>query len=167
MLVSITTYLPTFLSFEGVSLRMAGISLSVLEAAGVVGALSSGTLSDRLGRKPVLYFAFTASSILLFTFLQVEGWLVFLVLVVLGFASLSPQPVLLAIVQDQSPNNRAAANGMYMSMAFLVRSLVLVLVGVLGDSIGLRSTFLISAGVSLLAIPAIAALPKEEKQLPA
>ena len=162
MIVSITTYLPTFLSFEGISLGMAGISLSVLEAAGVAGALLSGTISDKLGRKPVLYSAFIASSIMLFTFLQVEGWLIFAVLVVLGFFSLSTQPVILAMVQDQVPNNRAAANGMYMLMSFLVRSLVLVLIGVLGDSIGLRDTFMLSAGISLLAIPAIVMLPKAE-----
>lgn len=162
MLVSITTYLPTFLSFEGVSLKMAGISLSVLEGAGVIGALLSGTISDKLGRKPVLYSAFIASSIMLFIFLQVEGWLVFAVLIVLGFFSLSTQPVLLAMVQDQVPNNRAAANGTYMLISFLVRSLVLIAVGMLGDGIGLRDTFMLSAGISLLAIPAIILLPKAE-----
>jgi FSR family fosmidomycin resistance protein-like MFS transporter len=163
-LVSITTYLPTFFRFEGETLTLAAISLSVLEGAGVVGALLSGTISDKLGRKPVLYTAFLASSLLLFTFLQVESWLVIPVLVVLGFFSLSPQPVLLAMVQDQLPNNRAAANGLYMSMSFLVRSLVLVLVGVMGDRFGLRVTFLFSAGVSLTAIPAIIALPKQREE---
>jgi len=164
LLVSITTYLPTFLNFEGASFQLAGISLAVLEAAGVIGALSSGTISDKLGRKPVVYITFAASSILLFTFLQVEGWFGFVILAALGFFSLSPQPVLLAMVQDQLPNNRAAANGLYMLMAFLVRSLVLVTVGALGDSIGLRDTFLISAGVSLIAIPAMFVLPNPQRQ---
>jgi len=165
LIASITTYLPTYLSFEGSTLAAAGIALAVLEGAGVVGALASGTISDRFGRKPVLLLAFLISPLLLFVFLNVEGWLVYPTLVVLGFFSLSAQPVLLAMVQDQLPNNRATANGFYMLITFLMRSLVLVIVGVMGDSYGLRTTFMVSAGVALLAIPFILLLPKRDVQL--
>ena len=117
--VSVTTYLPTFLNFEGATLKYAGTSLAVLEGAGVVGALLSGTISDRFGRRPVLLTAFGLSSVMLFVFLSVEGWAVFLVLALLGFFALAPQPVLLAMVQDTLPDNRAAANGLFMAMSFL------------------------------------------------
>jgi len=159
--VSVTTYLPTFLSFEGSSLALAGISLAVLEGAGVVGALFSGTISDRFGRKPILLVAFAMSSVLLFIFLQVEGWLLMPVLVLLGFFSLSPQPVLLALVQDHLPEHRAVANGLYMSISFLLRSLVLVLVGIGGDTWGLRTTFTISAALSVVAVIPILLLPNQ------
>lgn len=157
--VSVTTYLPIFLNFEGSSLERAGVLLSLLEGAGVVGALLSGTVSDKFGRKPILLAAFTMSSILMFVFLQVEGWLMIPVLLLLGFFSLSPQPVLLALVQDHLPNHRAVANGLYMSISFLLRSLVLVLVGVAGDRWGLRSTFTISAFISVLSVIPILLLP--------
>ena len=52
--VSMTTYLPIYMRFNGASLWMAGASLSILEIAGVAGALMSGSLSDRLGRKSIL-----------------------------------------------------------------------------------------------------------------
>ncbi|WP_322794045.1 MFS transporter, partial [Bellilinea sp.] len=55
--VSVSTYLPTFLTEEGASLMLAGASLSVLEAAGVIGAMISGSLSDRIGRRPVMTFS--------------------------------------------------------------------------------------------------------------
>jgi FSR family fosmidomycin resistance protein-like MFS transporter len=157
---SLTTYLPTFLRSEGASLFLAGISLSVMEGAGVVGALASGTISDKVGRKPTLLVAFTFSALLMFVFLYAEGWLVIPVLMLLGLSSLSPQPVLLALVQDHVPDNRALANGIYLMLSFVVRSIVLILLGMAGDLWGLRTAFFISGAIALLAIPAIVVLPK-------
>jgi FSR family fosmidomycin resistance protein-like MFS transporter len=142
-------------------LALAGISLSILEGGGVLGALSSGTVSDRVGRKPTLLVSITLSSFLIIVFLQTQDWVMIPVLFILGFVSLSPQPVLLALVQDHMPDNRAAANGLYMSMSFLTRSLILVLLGMAGDAWGLRTTFYGVAAISLMAIPAILALPED------
>jgi MFS family permease len=127
--------------------------------------LISGTVSDRVGRKPALLVTVALSTVLIFVFLQVEGWVMIPVLFVLGFISLSPQPVLLALVQDHMPDHRAAANGLYMSMSFLTRSLVLVLLGMAGDRWGLRTTIYGGAVISLMAIPAILALPGEAENL--
>jgi FSR family fosmidomycin resistance protein-like MFS transporter len=160
---SVTTFLPTFMRMEGSSLALAGISLSILEAGGVLGALSSGTVSDRVGRKPTLLVAIILSSILIIVFLQVSDWLMIPVLFIMGFVTLSPQPVLLALVQDHMPDYRAVANGLYMSMSFLTRSFILILLGMAGDAWGLRTTFYGVAVISLMAIPAILALPEEQR----
>jgi FSR family fosmidomycin resistance protein-like MFS transporter len=161
---SLTTYLPTFLNLEGANLWVAGASLSILELAGVGGALLSGTLSDRLGRIPVLLVMAASSFVVMLLFLNVEGFLQIPVLLALGFTALSPQPVYLALVQDHVPNNRAVGNGLYMSMNFLVRSLVVVLIGIAGDTFGLRNAFLGSAFLSLLTIPGILSLPNDQRE---
>jgi len=158
--VSLTTYLPTFLNREGASLFLAGAALSILEIAGVGGALLSGTLSDRFGRRPMLAGAITFSSLLTLIFLQVEGWLTIPILLLLGFTTLSTGPVFLALVQDNVPNNRAIGNGIYLSMSFLLRSLVLLLMGMAGDKFGLRNAYYFSVILSLIATPFIFLLPK-------
>ena len=77
----------------------------------------------------------------------------------MGFVVLSTTPVILAIVQDNMPRNRAVGNGLYMMMAFLIRPLSLISIGYLGDKLGLEKVYFWSAVISLLAIPAILALP--------
>jgi FSR family fosmidomycin resistance protein-like MFS transporter len=156
--VSVTTFLPTFLTDEGASLEQGGIMLAILEGGGVLGAMFSGTISDRIGRQSTMIAAFSLSTLFTLIFLNTSGWLVIPVLFLLGFFSLAPGPVLLALVQDHYPDHRAVANGFYLMLAFLIRSGVLLLVGWAGDTWGLRTAFYASAFLALLAIPGILVL---------
>lgn len=84
------------------------------------------------------------------------------VLLALGFTALSIAPVMMAIVQEQLPNNRAIGNGLFLAMAFLLRPISILAIGYVGDHYGLYTAFYLSAFISLLAIPAILALPSGE-----
>jgi len=159
MISALTTYLPTFLSEEGADLWFAGASLSVLEAAGVVGALLGGTLSDRLGRRLILLISMLVTPLFMFVFLALQGWVRFPTLLALGFTALSATPVIMALVQESLPENRALANGVYMALSFVLRSGVVVVLGALGDLFGLRLAFTASAVISLLGLPLILLLP--------
>jgi FSR family fosmidomycin resistance protein-like MFS transporter len=161
MVVCMTTYLPTYLNLKGSTLLMAGASLSILELAGVAGALSGGTLSDRLGRKPLLMGITILAPLLMVAFLNVSGWILVPLLLSYGFVSISAGPVFLALIQDNFPENRAVSNGLYISMNFLLRSLAMVLVGVAGDALGLQTAFLGSAFLALLGLVGIIMLPAE------
>jgi FSR family fosmidomycin resistance protein-like MFS transporter len=161
MLVCMTTYLPTYMNLNGASLLLSGASLSILELAGFAGALSGGTISDRLGRKPLLMGITILSPLLMITFVNVSGWLLVPVLLSYGFVSISAGPVFLALIQDNFPENRAVSNGLYISMNFLLRSLVMILVGIAGDAIGLPTAFLGSAVFSLFGMFGIFMLPDE------
>ena len=161
MVVCMTSYLPTYMNLNGATLFLAGASLSVLELAGFAGALSGGTLSDRLGRKPLLMGITILAPLLMFAFLNVSGWLLVPVLLSYGFVSISAGPVFLALIQDNFPENRAVSNGIYISMNFLLRSLVLVLVGMAGDTFGLHTAFMGCAALSLLGLGGIFMLPSE------
>lgn len=156
---ALTTYLPIFLRDEGAALWLAGASLSILEAAGVVGALLSGSLSDRWGRKQLILISLVASSLLMFVFLGVRGWEQILLLLLLGFTSISVTPVLMAFVQESFPEMRTLANGVYMALSFVIRAVVILAVGALGDAFGLRPTFTACAVLALLGAPFVLWLP--------
>lgn len=159
MVSALTTYLPTFLSEEGAGLLVAGASLSILEGAGVAGALVGGSLSDRVGRRAILFASMLTTPLLMFAFLLVNGWPRVPLLLLMGFAALSVGPVIMALVQETSPESRALANGVYMALSFVIRSGVIVLVGAMGDFFSLRIAFTASGVIALLGLPLILFLP--------
>ena len=159
MMGVLTTYLPTFLTDEGANLGFAGISLSILEAAGVVGAMLAGSISDKVGRRIVLLVSLLSAPVFMFIFLQVNGWFQIPVLLALGFSSISITPVIMALVQESFPENRALANGVYMALSFMIRSLVVIVIGLIGDHFGLRLAFNLSALIMLVGVPFLYLLP--------
>jgi FSR family fosmidomycin resistance protein-like MFS transporter len=153
---AMVTFLPTYLTAKGFSLALAGGSLSVLEAGGVVGVLTAGTLSDRLGRKSVLLAAIVGAPLMMGIFLLNPGLLTLPILFVLGFFLLSTGPVMLAIVQESGSDRPAYVNGIYMMIHFVSGSIMTVLVGAFNDWMGLDITYQLAA---LLALGALCFLP--------
>ena len=159
MSASITTYLPTYLSSEGADLWIAGAALSILEAAGVVGVLVGGSISDRVGRRIILLISMIATPLLAVAFLLASGVQQIVVLPFLGFFALSTTPVMMAWVQESYPENRALANGIFMAMAFVIRAVVIVILGQVGDIYGLGLGILLSAIIMAAGIPLVFLLP--------
>jgi FSR family fosmidomycin resistance protein-like MFS transporter len=162
MHASMTTFLPTFIKQETGDMWLAGFALTALEGIGVVAVLTSGTLSDSIGRRRILFIALLGAPISLFLFVLTHGPLRVIMLLFTGFTLLSTTPVMLAMVQEHAKKSPAAANGMFMMVSFLARSAIVVIVGMIADRIGLHATYLISAGMGLLGLPFILMLPKRD-----
>ncbi len=156
MAVALTTYLPIYVRDQMAgSLWLAAASLTILEGAGVAGALLAGSYSDRLGRARILFIVFTLAPLFMLAFLLAGEWLALPLLIALGLTMLASQPVMLAVVQDEFPENRALANGIYLALSFSARSLGILGVGFLADQFGLFNAFLTAALVTFLGLPAI------------
>jgi len=166
LVAALTTYLPTFLQEEGAGLVLAGASLSVFEAAGTLGALFGGALSDWLGRRKTIVGTLVACTPLMALFIFSDGWGRIVSLIALGFFLLSTLGVLMALVQESFPQNRALANGIYLASYFLANSVMAVVVGRLGDLWGLRTAFIISAVAPLLGAAMVWLLPRGERKEP-
>ena len=157
---AIATFLPTFLTEEGTGLWLAGASLTMVEAAGVLGALLAGSVSDRIGRRNVLLVIVIFSPIFLLLAVFASGWLRIVFVVIAGFFSISTSPVYMALSQESCPENRALANGIYNSLSFAIRSLAVILLGVIGDAYTLRTAYILGAVLVFFAIPFVFMIPK-------
>lgn len=160
----LTSFLPTYLTARGGSLWLAGAALSVLELAGAVGTLAGGTLSDRIGRRRLLLISGAAYPLFMLLFVFSRGWATFPLLIVLGLFLFATQPVLLTIVQEEGQFAPALANGIYMTLNFVIVSLTTLLIGVLGDHLGLATTYLICALLSFVGVPVTLLLPRDRRQ---
>jgi len=155
----ISTFLPIYLTGQGSTLWFAGASLTILQIAGVAGALVSGIWSDKIGRKPLLISAILISPIALVLFVYTSGFLRIVFLLIMGFAMISVQPVLMAWIQQSYPDQRALANGSYMAITFVIRSGIVIVIGWMGDQLGLSNAFLVCAGIMLIALPIVMLTP--------
>lgn len=158
---ALTSFLPTYLTARGGSLWLAGAALSVLELAAAAGTLGGGTFSDRFGRRGLLLLSGAVYPLLMLLFIYVHGWPTFPLLILLGFFLFATQPVLLAMVQEEGQFAPALANGVYMTLNFIIVSLATLLIGLLGDRIGLNATYLVCALLSLVGIPFALLLPRD------
>jgi FSR family fosmidomycin resistance protein-like MFS transporter len=150
---ALTSFLPTYLNLEkGKDLWISGISLSIIQLAGATGTFLAGSISDKIGRKTTLLIICIASPVFMVFFLIVEGILVIPLLVLLGFSLTAATPVLLALVQDLDSDRPAFMNSILMTINFFLAAVGIMVVGLMGDWLGLENTYWISAVTALTAI---------------
>ena len=152
---AMAVFLPVFIEHQTGNLWLAGSALALYEAFGVAGVLSAGILSDTMGRKKILCAAVLAAPVTLFLFIITTGALKIIMLCLTGFSILSTTPVMLAIIQEQSKGRPSAANGLFMMVSFVVRSIAIVVVGGIADLIGLEKMYLVCAFIGVMGLPFI------------
>jgi FSR family fosmidomycin resistance protein-like MFS transporter len=83
-------------------------------------------------------------------------------LIIMGFFLFASGPVLLALVQDTDSEHPSFVNGIYMTISFGVSSLMVLLIGFLGDRFGLLITYRFCAIISIASIPFILMLKNKQ-----
>lgn len=150
----LTAFLPTFYySEKGESLWFANSALAVFQLAGAVGTILAGSISDKLGRKLTLLIISIISPIMMFFFVNSDGWVSFVFLMLMGFFVFAPGPVLIALIQDRSKKLPVFMNSIYMTVSFITAALAVFFSGLMGDWVGLEKTYLISSFLALGSIP--------------
>ena len=162
LITGMTSYLTLYQTQKGADLSFASISLSVMQIAGAFGALLGGTLSDSLGRRKMLLYAYLLTPIATFLFIRMPIGLNLIFLMVLGFANISMYPVLMTIVQEQFPEFRAFAMGIFQTANFIFYSIDVTIMGKISDGYGFSSAYKMGAVIMIAGIPLLLLLPKKK-----
>ncbi len=160
LVAALATYLPVFVVERGGSVWLGGAALGLLQGAGAAGALASGTLSDKLGRRRVLLIVAVLSPPAMLAFVHASPAMMAPLLIVLGLLAFSSNPPLLALVQEKAGSRPALATGIFMALGFVLRSGVVVLVGAVADARGLATAFELAALLAICAVGGVLCLPR-------
>lgn len=163
------SYMPVSLYDHGHSYWFAVLSLSVLQGAAVLGVTMTGTLSDGIGRWRVLCVLSGIIPVLmvLFTHTRVfeSGPWFFAMVALLGIFSFSSTPVILSMVQRHGFRYPSIANGIYMTLSFMVSSLVILIAGKMSDLFTLETMFRVCSYISFVGLPFVFLMPRDKEKL--
>ncbi|MDP8923405.1 MAG: MFS transporter [Chloroflexota bacterium] len=163
----LATFLPIYLaSVAGLSAALVGTYMAVVQAAGIVSGPISGSLSDRLGRRPLIAAGMISTSVLLMLLMALNvEWLFVLVLALIGFFLYSTQPVLNAWALDVAPPHLGGTSiGILFASQSLLGGLAPVIGGAIADTFGLPATFYFIAATVLAANVLIFAIREPSKE---
>ena len=145
LLYSIQPLLPVFSQQFRVSAAGASLSLSLTTGLMAVCMLLASTVSESVGRKPVMVVSVLASSVLMILSALVPEWWEFLVLRALMGVTLSGLPaVAMAYVAEEiDPRHTGLSMGLYIGGNALGGMSGRLLIGVLADHTGWRMAVLL------------------------
>jgi PAT family beta-lactamase induction signal transducer AmpG len=150
----------------GISLSTAGFVSTVLGLGIVIGGLTGGSITDRIGqRKSVLSALIIALLSIGLLSLIVNQWKVWILVLVFGFASGFYETVYFAISMGVTDGRIAATMfSILMAVANIGTGIGLGLTGVMADNLGFRWSFVVIALLNVLALPLMGVIfPRKTK----
>lgn len=157
---SVNSYLPLYMvDHHNISPKWAGIVISVIAGAGIIGAPLGGALSDRLGRKQLILFSLSLSGPLFFAMTRSPfGILLLLSMVSYGLIMSVRMPTTESLIADVVPvGRRTTVLAIYFFLGMETAGIVTPFVGRFIDIYGLDPVFTVLA-TGLCVIAGIALL---------
>jgi FSR family fosmidomycin resistance protein-like MFS transporter len=123
----------------------AGAALSLFLIAGAATEFVAGNLSDRIGRKVVIFVSLALATPLLLALVRGPAWSLLPAAALAGAATLASSPVGVVAAQECVPGRTGLVSGLIMGLAWGVGGIALTPIGWLADRLGLVSVMSVVA----------------------
>jgi FSR family fosmidomycin resistance protein-like MFS transporter len=160
----LVTFIPLYYVAElHASKALGNGALTAMLLGGAAGTLLGGSLADRFGRRTVLTGSMLVLPLLVGGFL-LSGPVVGLLFAALaGAATIATFAVTIVMGQEFLPGRLGMAAGVTIGLSIGLGGVGAPLLGLLGDAHGLKAVFEVIAGLPVLALVLVLALPSRRK----
>jgi DHA1 family multidrug resistance protein-like MFS transporter len=147
---TIGAYIPLYVEGFGITTTGAGLIISLCFLSSASLRIAAGTLSDKIGRKPIIMFGLIISTVMIALISQFHTLLLLSITVFcFGIGSGLVQPSSLALTSDLSPKEaKGLATGMFTSAYQIGNAVGPTAMGVVAGASNLKTMFL-ACGLSL------------------
>lgn len=146
------TFLPLYLVTKGESLLVATGVASIWLGAGVLGQITGGHLSDRIGRRPVIVSSLLLGAVIFYGFLITSGIVSIVLLALSGAVLYASWSVIVTMASEAAPDNVGAVSGLMLGFSVGVGGLAALGFGGVGTWWACKPHSIFSADLLLLAV---------------
>lgn len=158
------TFMPVLLTRQGMSIAHASLAATCYLLVSGIGGFSGGPLADRFGPRRVILISLISSVPFMIAASQLTGWWFTAAVSIGGLLLQSTLPVNVTYAQMLAPVGAATVSSLMMGFAWGVGSVMVPVVGLLGDVLGLPRALLCISGVPLIAAVLAAQLPERSRE---
>ena len=150
----------------GYSNTYVGVHIALITMAGIISTPIMGNLSDRVGRRPVISFAMTAMTVLLFLFLQFDSGISMMILIaVLGLFFFSVMPIINAAAMDMiDKGSEGSGTALMFAGGSIVGSLTPIVAGIINQSNGFQGVVIFAGAMATIGAVLSLILPMTKRE---
>jgi len=155
----LTSFIPTYVVYEGKSLFIATSFASLMLFSGV-SQLVGGMLADKYGRKAVVVASLAVSTLFAFLFLHTDAPVSLMAIALFGVAFYLPYAIFPLLGAEYMPKHAGLFSGLIWGLLAGGGGLIVGVFGLIADNYGLFAALTLMASLPLLAAIIALALPK-------
>ena len=159
----IQAFIPTWYKQLGYGSSFYGPLATTTVLASAVGAIGSGTLADRFGRRTVILASLWLSIPVVLLFSSFTGPIAFVTGALIGLLGASTGPLLLVMAQQLMRGRAGMASGVVLGLGFVTGALGVPVLGALADQIGIAAAMRAQVLVVVATIALAWLLPSERR----
>ena len=142
-----------------------GFHVALITMAGIISTPIMGNMSDRIGRRPVISFAMSAMTVLVFLFLQFDSGIPMTILIaVLGLFFFSVMPIINAAAMDMiDSGSEGSGTALMFTGGSIFGSITPIFAGLINQSNGFHGVVIFAGAIALAGAVLSLILPMKTK----